>query len=224
MESCYFCPICNVEAEQLDIGNIIEPFWQRLPKFFCYPLQLQPMILMTTVSVLAVLDSESFIAGLCALFGIIFNIKYGYSILTSTARGSLKAPRILGEPFSSGVSQVAQLYLLFLVLVTLRGVALHYAGPLGGTLYTLAVFPLLPAMIMILVATNSVIVALNPMVVLPIMVRIGYHYLLMLLFLLLLPMAPASLVGLLGHVFPWRVLVFIQVFSCRSGRLVLISP
>jgi tetratricopeptide (TPR) repeat protein len=208
MEDNFLCPVCNIPAEQLGIGNLIEPFWQRLAKFFCYPLQLHPLILMTVITLFAVFFPSFIVRFLCFMV----SLKYGYSILTATARGNLKAPGAIAALFTSDVSQVFKLYLLCIVLATLQEIVLRYTGVLGGNICSLAIFLLLPAMVMILVAANSVIAALNPMIVLPITVRIGWHYLLMLLFLILLPMAPASLLPFFSGIFPWAVLQFITIF------------
>ena len=86
----YICPFCNVDADQLEVGNLLDPFWTRMPKFFIYPAQMYPLLIALTLSVLAVSFPSSFYV---MILSFIISTKYAYAILTSTAGGNLKAPK-----------------------------------------------------------------------------------------------------------------------------------
>ncbi len=205
----YTCPFCDVDADQLEVGNLLDPFWTRMPKFFTYPLQTHPLLIALTLSVLVVFFPES---NLVNLLCFIISTKYAYAILTNTAQGSLKAPKANFNVFNADISQVFKQYTVFVVLFLLASVVFNYLGPVGGIPFALTVILLLPAMLMLLVATNSIIAALNPMIVVPIVFRIGWHYLLMYLFLILLPAGPAALLYALPESMPWAITVFAATF------------
>jgi hypothetical protein len=205
----YICPFCDIEADQLEVGNLLDPFWTRMPKFFTYPVQTHPLMIALALSVLAVFFSASKLVG---LFSFIMSTKYAYAILTNTAQGDLKAPQADFEMFNSDVSQVFKQYAIFVVLFFFGSLVFSYTGPIGGIPFALAAVILLPAMLMLLVSTNSIIVALNPMFVVPIVFRIGWRYLLMFLFLILLPAGPAALLYILPKTIPWGITVFTTTF------------
>ncbi|HNR12431.1 MAG TPA: hypothetical protein PLG17_05030 [Thermodesulfobacteriota bacterium] len=37
----HLCPKCRSYAQSLTVANVIEPFWEKLPQIFAYPLQFQ---------------------------------------------------------------------------------------------------------------------------------------------------------------------------------------
>ena len=54
-QKLHVCPNCNLPLHWLGVGNIIDPFWKRIPGFFLYPLSLRPLALMLGLSVVAAL-------------------------------------------------------------------------------------------------------------------------------------------------------------------------
>lgn len=209
MQTNYFCPSCNIPAEQLEIGNFIDPFWTRMPKFFTYPLQLQAIAVVVALSLLSAIFPSTL---LVLIFGFVVSTKYAYTILTNTAQGNLKAPNASVELFNSDVMQVFKQYVLFAALGGISLFVGKYTGIYGAGLFGLLSFLLMPAMLMVLVSTNSILAALNPMVVVPIVTRIGWRYALMFVFLLLLPAAPATVLYLLPHTIPLGVSMFLATF------------
>lgn len=41
-ERYYYCPKCEGVLDRLAISNVIDPFWNRLPKLFLYPFHPRP--------------------------------------------------------------------------------------------------------------------------------------------------------------------------------------
>ncbi len=207
--NAYICPFCDVEADQLGVGNLLAPFWTRMPKFFLYPVQTAPLVIALALSLLTGFFSTS---KLVALFSFIVSTKYAYAILINTAQGDLRAPAPGFELFNSDIGQVFKQYAVFFTLAFIAMQLFRYTGPLGAFFFIPIALILLPAMLMLLVATNSVIVAMNPMIVVPMVFRIGWRYLLMLLFLGLLPAGPLALLSLLPKTIPWGITAFLSAF------------
>ena len=198
-EKLHMCPNCNRELRWLGVGNIIDPFWKRMHRFFIYPLKGRPLVLMSLLATVATLFAGFGIFGLFAqvvVWGVV--LKYAYSILQNTAGGDLLPPSLskstLSENFGPVVKQMGIYVALFLAGVFI----FKHLGVVAGLLFVLAAILFLPAMIILLVTTESLIQAINPMMFVTLAVRIGWGYLLMYFFCSLLGGAPA----LLGqHVF-----------------------
>ena len=113
----HLCPKCMIEADWIGASNLIEPFWNRLPRFFAYPFALQPLLLILVLTVLStLLSGPGLIRGLIGLilWGVL--LTYSYAALKSTARGDLIPPKIDGATLSEDFYQVfKQLGLYFLI-------------------------------------------------------------------------------------------------------------
>jgi hypothetical protein len=67
-ESIYLCPKCGREVDWLGAAHLIEPFWNRLPRFFTYPFSVQPLILITILSIISLMFSgKGLLSGLIHL-------------------------------------------------------------------------------------------------------------------------------------------------------------
>jgi tetratricopeptide (TPR) repeat protein len=192
----HFCPKCNVEAERMAFKNSAVGFWNRLPKFFIYPFHPRALILMASTSVAAVLVSGPGLFRILlqfAIWGVV--LKYSFSALKTTARGNLTPPKINLETISSDFDMVFKQIGIYLVIGVAFAKVLQSAGIFIGLLFLGLAILSVPAMIIVLVATNSFLRAINPVVFMPMAWRIGWAYLLMYLFLIFLGAAPA----VLGH-------------------------
>lgn len=209
MSIAYFCPTCNVPAEHLGIGNIIEPFWTRLPTFFSYPCHLQTLLFIFGLAGLAAFFQDSF---LVRLFFFVISTKYAYAVLNSTAQGSLKPPELSVDLFNKDVLQVFKQYGLFVIVGIATGLIFGFTGPVGGYIFLAVIIFYAPTMLMVLVATNSIFAAINPMVFMPIVSRIGGRYLLMYFFIILLYGAPAAAFHYMPLALPTFLLAFLFFF------------
>ena len=190
----YFCPKCNVQVDRLSAANAITPFWNSLPKFFAYPFHPRPLLLMVVLSIATVLFSGP---GLfrtlihVAIWGVL--LKYSYAALKNTAHGNLSPPKINSETISDDFQVVFKQVGIYIAV----GIAFVFvaaaAGAIIGFLFLGFAILSIPAMIIVLAVTSSLLHAINPMVFARMAWRIGWGYLLMYLFLLLLAGAPAVL-------------------------------
>ena len=205
-KTAYFCPKCNIPANNLGVGNILQPFWQRIPSFFLYPLQIQPLIFMLILTIIATVFPTSGIVKL--LLGVVL-IKYSYSVLANTAKGNLKAPKDIVNIISGDINIVFKQAAIYIAIGFLIAVVLSSFGAIAALAVTCLAVYSLPAMFMALAATDSLIQALNPMVFIRIALRIGWPYLLMYLFLLLMAGGPAALAPYLVGTMPPQVQFFV---------------
>ncbi|MDA8126830.1 MAG: tetratricopeptide repeat protein [Deltaproteobacteria bacterium] len=190
----YMCPKCIMPAVWIGAENLIEPFWTRLRSIFLYPFSLWPLILM---AILALVDSL-FVGR--SLFGLLVSvaiwavlIKYSYAILVRTAHGGMTPPRLAAETLSTDLQDVFKQYGLFVILGFVGYNVVRYLGPLMLIPFGIFVFICMPAMIITLAATNSLLQAVNPVTTARLISRLGRGYFIMFFFLLLLGGAPSAL-------------------------------
>ena len=184
-------------------ANLIDPFWNRLPKFFVYPFHLQPILLMVGIAMVELFVLQYGPLGTIiriVLWGTLFN--YSFSALKSTARGDLVPPRVGIQTISKDYHQVfKQLGIYFVIFFTFSRLA-STVGLLPALLFLVLALLFVPAMVIVLVTTNSLFQALNPLMFIRLAMRIGRGYLLMYFFLFLLGLAPAVLGRYLVTVLP----------------------
>ncbi len=214
-EMLHFCTKCNRPAEWCGVENIIEPFWKELPKVFIYPFSSpHPLIL---ISILALLIA--FFSG-PGLFNMLFRgalflvgLKYSFEALKAAASGNLRPPPITTKTISDDIDQVIKQYVLFFLLFMAAGWLRINIAPLIGVLFLLGALFFAPAMIILLVTTNSLLHALNPMIFLRMTYRIGWGYVAMYFFLFLLGSAPAIAAQFIFRIFPPGLHIFLIAFA-----------
>jgi tetratricopeptide (TPR) repeat protein len=189
-----FCPKCNLPVEWVGVRNLIEPFWNRMPRIFSYPVSMHALILMSVLAVATLLFSGPGFFN-AALSGVIWMIviKYSFEALKATARGNLKPPAITAETISQDFLQVFKQFGIYFAIFIAFGWISATAGILAGFAFMIAALYFVPSMIIILVTSGSLMHALNPVVFVGLAFRIGWAYLLMYFFLFLLASAPAYL-------------------------------
>ncbi len=193
-ESVHLCPKCNVETSWVGVANIIEPFWTRLPKFFTYPFSLQPLALIIILSIASLILSKLSIIGLLlkiVLWGILF--KYSFSALKATAHGDLTPPGITSKTISEDFMQVFKQIAIYIIIGFIFAWLIPTAGIIVAVLFLIFALLYVPAIIILLVTTKSLLHAVNPVVFTRLAFRIGRGYFLMYFFLFLLGSAPAIL-------------------------------
>ena len=195
-QKLHVCPNCNLPLHWLGVGNIIDPFWKRIPGFFLYPLSLRPLALMLGLSVVAALLPKTGIlavVGAVGIWGMAF--KYAYAILKNTVGGDLTAPPLNATNLYKDFGPVAKQVGIYAAFYFAVGFVFVEIGRGAGIPFLMLATLFLPAMIMLLVCTESLLAALNPLMFVRLVVKIGWGYLLMYFFYSTLAGAPA----LLGH-------------------------
>jgi tetratricopeptide (TPR) repeat protein len=214
----FFCPGCNIPAELLSLGNIIKPFWNNLGSFFLYPFQMVPLLLTIVLSALGAIFPSIL---LVSLFVWVVMMKYAYATLIETGQGRLKAPDLSWKLVNEDIQQVLKQYVIFGIIVFIAGLIFSKGGFFAGGVFLVLVFVALPAIIMLLVATNSVVHALNPVLFFGMISRIGGPYFLMHLFLFFLLAGPATVIAYLPpDLLPLQLYVFLTLFLKQFYALI----
>ena len=216
-EKLHMCPNCNIPVQWLGVENIIDPFWKRMPQFFLYPFSIRPLLLMLGLSLVAALLTRPGIIGLLATIAVWgVTIKYAYAILKSTARGDLTTPKLDSRTLSENFGPVVKQVGIYVAILFTAGLVFAKLGMAGGILFSILATLFLPAMIILLVTTESLIQAINPMMFVTLAIRIGWGYLLMVFFYSILGGAPALLgrhvVQYLPQVFQIFLFTLIQIY------------
>ncbi len=207
------CPKCNQAVEWIGVANILKPFWTRLPGFFVYPFYLQPLILnLILCAAMFFFSGPSLVNVLVrvAIWGIW--LKYSFASLKETATGNLNPPGITLDTISSDFQEVFKQLVIYIALGFVIALAAGVLGNVFGIIFGIIALLLLPAMIILLVSTGSLIQALNPVAFISLPIRIGSGYLLMYFFLVLLGGAPAAIFNMSKAVLPMAVLPFLIAF------------
>jgi tetratricopeptide (TPR) repeat protein len=220
-QAYHVCPKCNARAKQLALGNVIEPFWKILPKIFLYPFHLRSLIL---IVVLTLVSSFFWGGGFFRLLmrGIIWGmlVKYSYAALKETASGRLIPPEITSETLTSDSFIVFKQFGLYFAVFFAFGMIAKVGGILMGLLFLGFALLLLPAMITVLVVTESLISACNPWVFARMAWRIGWGYLLMYLFLIFLIGAPIALAQYIIVLLPKGLHIFLFLLAGNIYTLI----
>ncbi len=217
----YFCPACEVPVHMIGLGNVMEPFWNRLSSIFLYPLKPTPLILTFILSLFGAFFPGSLLIRLAVW---VIMMKYAYAALTTTAQGALAAPKVTWELINQDVLQVFKQYVVFGIIGFIGSFIFGYSI-IAGVLFAVVIVACIPSIIMVLVSTNSVLQAVNPFLFMPIIRRIGWPYLLMYLFLFFLFAAPAALFSFLPLdnmnlvVVGFASLFFSQIYTIVSYHL-----
>lgn len=208
------CAKCGSDVQWVGVGNLIEPFWQRIPKLFLYALSPWPLALnLLLCGGIYLFSGPGLFSGLMRLLFYAMLLKYSFSALRATAKGTLVAPPISHETVSSELGQVFKQFVLYGVLVVAAVYLAARVGPVAGGIFSFAALLYVPAMIIMLAASNSLFAALNPMLFGPLAFRIGTGYLIMYFFLTILAGAPTALwLSVLQHL-PESLRSFLSLFA-----------
>lgn len=200
----HFCPKCNIEVRWLGAGNIIDPFWKRLPRFFSFPLHPRPLVLMAVFCAIAMFSAQDpgFLSLIFMGGSYCVMLLYSFAALRGTAQGDLSPPPLTKATLSDDIGLVIKQIGIYILIGAAFFISAAKLGIfIGGIVLVIALLGL-PAMVILLVTTGSLIQAVNPMMFVPLATRIGWGYLLMYLFLFLLGGAPQALAGWIAAVVP----------------------
>lgn len=199
------CPVCEAELTSLGAGNVITPFWQRLPRFFLYPANPTSLALIVLLSGLSALAGIFFFGFLVQLVVIIVFAKYAYAVLEQTAKGYDSPPDFSGAAAGELELPFKQI-LVFFVFAFANFAIYDLFGPLAYGLSLLLTDVAIPASVMVLAIQHSFFSALNPLTLGTMIVRIGLPYFVLVLFLSLLLGGPSIALGMIAELLPeWAV-------------------
>lgn len=197
------CPLCGQRTTSLGAGNLIQPFWLRIPRFFLFPAYPVPLLLMLALTVLSTLLASGSLMGVLFMLAIsVVFYKYAFVILEDTAQGYLKPRPITGSVITDELELPFKQLLLIIVLGVLNYQVLVNFGGGPFVLIALSSVAIFPAAIMVLAVEHSFFKAVNPLMLLVTIKRIGPSYFIMCFFLVLLLSGGAIASDLLLKVLP----------------------
>lgn len=215
------CPVCQRQLLSLGSGNLITPFWLRLGKFFLYPMQMYALLFISILTVIAVFISGTFTGFLITVvLGLVF-MKYCFAVIEDTALGHLKPLPVSNAMISSEMELPFKLFALMAAIQF----GLHWVGVhLGFVPYLIALIIsnlAVPANIMVLAMEHSFFAALNPVVVFPVILRIGAPYLFLCLLLFLLQISEVTTLKALINVLPYDSAYAVFLFTTMFFTVVM---
>ncbi|MEE4300915.1 MAG: hypothetical protein V2J24_15860 [Pseudomonadales bacterium] len=150
------CILCDEPLDSLGGAGDAEPFWRRLEASFRYPLTLDAGGLIIGGAILGTVAIylPPIFAVLLSLFVAGVVVRYSFNCLKSTAQGRLVAPDIV-ESYGGGIALLFKLFVMLMAVSLLIGLAVAFLGPALGGLIALVVLVLVPAMIMLFAAQDS---------------------------------------------------------------------
>ena len=214
VEEVFSCPVCNNYAASLGASNSITPFWQRIPQSFAYPINASSLVYIIALTILGiVVFQRSWIGAVAELAIFLVALRYSYAVLLHTALGHLAPPPLSVELITSGLELPIKQFFVFVVFGSVVGFATKLVGTNLGYVLQMGMLLCIPATVMVIATENSFSKALNPAVLFGIIRRIGWRYLLLYVFLLMLDGGSNVAVEFLyGHI-PIALFISIYVFS-----------
>ena len=209
------CPVCGRTLLSLGAANVITPFWRRIGRFYLYPLNLHPLVLMLALSVPALAIEHTPLGFVAALIGVILFMRYGYAVLEHTAQGHLEPPQVTRETVFEELEQPFKQLLLVFAMVAFNLTVLDLFG--NGPFYLTTGLTVLaaPASVMVLVSERSFFRAINPLAIVSLIRSIGSAYLLLCALLLMLVVASRAVFQYLPAVPPemsWLIIFVVNMY------------
>lgn len=210
------CYVNGAGLTYLGSAHTAQPFWDRLPAMFKYPMQKNSLI-MTGLIIAMLFGVVSvgltflpvLIAGGLVLLG--WTTRYAFLILEHSAEGRFDAPN-LSEAFSgSGLSLLVQQIVVQVIFGVLAGLISILGSSLLDTLVSAVLLLIWPASMILLATERSIRVAASPSAIWHLISSIGWAYLLLYAFLMLLFGVQAALFGIFAEEIPlhWFLPLFL---------------
>jgi len=144
------------------------------------------MALLGIAILISLVFSSGLLAGLSALFVLLLQFKYGFNVITAMSEGEFQAPSLLATFNEGGYDLVIKQFAIvaFMFVATLM-VSSELSPVLGFPLGVFFVL-VLPMSTIVLARERSLGAALNPVILVTSVYRIGWAYLLVYLYLLMM--------------------------------------
>lgn len=207
------CPVCRQQLESLGSANLIVPFWQRLGKFFLYPLEPQATLFLVVLTVLTLILSGGLMGFLFYLVISIVFIKYCYAVLEDTAMGHLKPMPISKGLINDEMEVAFKQFIMIAAIFAGNAAVLKHLGVFMFFVSISITYLALPANIMVLAMEHSLFAALNPVIVFSVIRRIGAPYFLLYFFMFMLSIASATMMDILVSLFDMQIAYALTIFT-----------
>jgi hypothetical protein len=188
---------------------------------FSWPLQMGPMVYIGCLALAA--GVVAWLPGLARLLFLVIWLmffRYAMTVLVLTARGNFNPDQASMHVEGGDHRPLKQVLFIFITIMVGVFIALRISPKLA-LLYALLATLSLPAAIMIIAIEDSLLQALNPMRLFSVMGSIGWPYLLLVLFLLLLQGGDAAVLRVVGPAIPNFIKIPLVMFASMYFLLVM---
>lgn len=171
------CPLCTTSLDYLGGGVEAEPFWRRGPELLRYGLQPGPLTGALIAGLITVLP-PGLIRFVLTVTIYLALLSYGLRVTRIMASGSWQPPsleRAFRDDWTLAWKQIGLVLLIFAVPI---GAGAAISPVLGGMLFFVAML-VIPAAIMILALSESLLDAANPVLQARLVTTVGWPYLLL---------------------------------------------
>lgn len=207
------CPVCRQAMESLGSANLVTPFWQRMGKFFLYPMDPQSILFLVVLTILTVMLSGGLIGFLLYLVISIVFIKYCYAVLEDTALGHLKPMPVSKGLINDEMELPFKQFIMIAAIFAGNAAVLKHLGVFMFFISISITYLALPANIMVLAMEHSLFAALNPVIVFSVIRRIGAPYLLLYFLMFMLSVASATMMDVLVSLFNIDIAYALTIFT-----------
>jgi hypothetical protein len=206
----------------------ITPFWNRIPRFFLFPLQAEMLFVLVPLALSSLLGRLLPVPApfdVLLVEGLIWlaALRHAFNVMERTSQGLLTAARQASAlPQPERVNLPWKMIGVLIVWGLLLGVVGKFSPALAvvGNLFFMIAFP---ASVMALSATNSFAQAINPLLWLAIMGQVGKAYFALFVFLLLLSGGGSILMPMLAPLLGgWLTLPLVN-FSFLYFNLIMFN-
>lgn len=179
------CFICCNEVESLGARYSAVPFWRRFQEIFRYPLKAETIVFIVGIALLNILIV--FLPFTILWFLILLGIfmKYCFSCLEKTAKGSIVPPNITSAYAGGIVLALKLIMILFIVGGSTVGLQI-WLGTATATFFGVLAICCCPAIIINFSLSESVIDAVNPLKIAYLITAVGLPYGLLLAIILIM--------------------------------------
>lgn len=162
------------------------PFWKRLNDFFTYPFQTGPMALLGLAILSSLVFPPGLLAGLAAIFIALLQIKYGFNVIAAMTEGEFQAPSLPATITEGGYAVVIKQFAIVAFMLIATASFTVQLSPLIGLPLGVFFVLVLPMSTILLASEGSLRTALNPVILVTSIYRIGWPYMLVYLYLLMM--------------------------------------
>lgn len=185
------CPLCQAPATDIGRAGLVPPFWTRLGSFFLYPFRSKALLLLLGLAGLSALIGYTSLPALIGQFALLLIfMKYAYSALAHAANGYREPLSLLTALGDGDVGIAFKQYFALIVLSIPMGLLARLVGEWAGVVYYFLLVLCLPASVMVLAVDRSFWSAVNPVVLMGTVLRIGVPYLALFFLVMLLSGGP----------------------------------
>jgi len=211
------CPVCHKKVSTVAAENSIESFWNRIPHFFLYPINISALVFLLLLSLSSIgIEYDPILAISIPIIVTILFLRYAYVALEQTAKGHMDIPAVSIDLLLNQLDLPLKQILILVATVAFNFTVYDLFG-LGALILTLTISVLAtPACIMVLATEYSFFRAFNPFIIARLIIRIGKPYLILCAFITLLLISSEVSFSLLSSVistkYIWPVYFFINMY------------